>query len=72
MIPKSGYRFSERSCSSNELKQDDDSQKSHPALGEQAAAYSGAGDESRTADRLAQQEQELARLTAQREALGNQ
>jgi hypothetical protein len=38
-------------------------------LVEQAAAYSGAGDESRTADRLAQQEQELARLLAQREAL---
>jgi hypothetical protein len=36
---------------------------------EQAAAYSGAGDESRTADRIAQQEQELARLTAQRDAL---
>jgi hypothetical protein len=41
-------------------------------LVEQAAAYSGAGDESRTADRLAQQEQELARLIAQRDALGNQ
>jgi|GEM_PF-265677 len=38
-------------------------------LVEQAAAYSGAGDESRAADRIAQQEQELARLTAQREAL---
>ena len=38
-------------------------------LVEQAAAYSGAGDESTTADRLAQQEQELARLIAQREAL---
>jgi uncharacterized small protein (DUF1192 family) len=38
-------------------------------LVEQAAAYSGAGDESRTADRIAQQEQELARLTAQRDAL---
>ena len=38
-------------------------------LVEQAAARSGAGDESRTADRIAQQEQELARLTAQREAL---
>jgi hypothetical protein len=37
-------------------------------LVEQAAAYSGAGDESRTADRLAQQEQELARLIAQRDA----
>jgi len=41
-------------------------------LVEQAAAYSGAGDESRTADRLAQQEQELARLIAQRDALRNQ
>jgi uncharacterized small protein (DUF1192 family) len=41
-------------------------------LVEQAAAYSGAGDESRTADRIAQQEQELARLTAQRDALRNQ
>jgi len=38
-------------------------------LVEQAAAYSGAGDESRTADRLAQREQELARLIAQRDAL---
>jgi hypothetical protein len=31
-------------------------------LVEQAAAFSGAGDESRTADRISQQEQELARL----------
>jgi hypothetical protein len=38
-------------------------------LVEQAAAYSGAGDESRAADRIAQQEQELARLIAQRDAL---
>jgi uncharacterized small protein (DUF1192 family) len=38
-------------------------------LVEQAAAYSGASDESRAADRIAQQEQELARLTAQRDAL---
>ena len=38
-------------------------------LVEQAAARSGAGDESRTADRIAQQEQELARLIAQRDAL---
>jgi hypothetical protein len=38
-------------------------------LVEQAAARSGAGDESRTADRIAQQEEELARLTAQRDAL---
>jgi hypothetical protein len=35
---------------------------------EQAAAYSGAGDEARTADRIAQQEQELAKLTALRDA----
>ena len=41
-------------------------------LVEQAAAYSGAGDESRTADRIAQQEQELARLTAERDALRKQ
>ena len=38
-------------------------------LVEQAAAYSGAGDESRTADRIAQQEQELARLNGLRAAL---
>jgi hypothetical protein len=38
-------------------------------LVEQAAAYSGAGDESRTADRIAQQEQELARLNELRAAL---
>jgi hypothetical protein len=38
-------------------------------LVEQAAAFSGAGDESRTADRIAQQEQELARLTKAREEL---
>jgi hypothetical protein len=35
---------------------------------EQAAAYSGAGDESRNADRIAQLEQELARLIALRKA----
>ena len=35
---------------------------------EQAAAYSGAGDETRTADRIAQQEQELAKLIALRDA----
>jgi hypothetical protein len=34
----------------------------------QAAAYSGAGDEARTADRIAQQEQELAKLIALRDA----
>ena len=36
---------------------------------EQAAANSGAGDESRNADRLAQQQEELDRLTKQRDAL---
>jgi hypothetical protein len=36
-------------------------------LVEQAAAYSGAGDETRTADRIAEQEQELARLIALRD-----
>jgi enolase len=38
-------------------------------LVEQAAAYSGAGDEGRAADRIAQQEQELARLTKLRDDL---
>ena len=38
-------------------------------LVEQAAAYSGAGDEPRTADRIAQQEQELAKLIALRDGL---
>ena len=38
-------------------------------LVEQAAAFSGAGDESRTADRIAQQEQELGRLTKLRDDL---
>src|SRR5215211_3155840 len=33
MIPKSGYRFRKRSCSSNNLERDDDSKKSHHALG---------------------------------------
>jgi hypothetical protein len=37
---------------------------------EQAAAYSGAGDEDRSADRLAQQNEELEKLVKQREALG--
>ena len=37
-------------------------------LVEQAAAFSGAGDEARTADRIAEQEQELARLIALQEA----
>jgi hypothetical protein len=36
---------------------------------EQAAANSGAGDEARNADRLAQQNEELERLTKQRDAL---
>ena len=36
---------------------------------EQAAANSGAGDESRNADRLAQQQAELDRLTKERDAL---
>jgi len=38
-------------------------------LVEQAAAYSGAGDESRAADRIAQQEQELAKLIKLRDEL---
>jgi hypothetical protein len=36
---------------------------------EQAAAYSGAADESRNADRLAEQQDELDRLTKQRDEL---
>jgi uncharacterized small protein (DUF1192 family) len=36
---------------------------------ERAAAYSGAADESRNADRIAEQEEELQRLQAQRDAL---
>src|SRR6266480_2797076 len=32
MIRKSGYRFSERSCSNKKIERDDDSKKSHPAL----------------------------------------
>ena len=39
-------------------------------LTEQAAALSGAGDEARIADRIAEQEAELDRLTKQREAMG--
>jgi hypothetical protein len=35
---------------------------------EQAAAFSGAGDEARAADRIAEQEQELARLVAIRDS----
>jgi ElaB/YqjD/DUF883 family membrane-anchored ribosome-binding protein len=38
-------------------------------LMEQAAAYSGAEDENRTADRITQQEQELSRLIELRDAL---
>jgi hypothetical protein len=38
-------------------------------LVEQAAAYSGAEDEDRNADRIAQQTEELDRLTKQRDAL---
>lgn len=36
---------------------------------EQAAAYSGAADETRTADRIADQEDRLAALLKEREAL---
>ena len=36
---------------------------------EQAAAFSGAGDEERNADRLAQQNEELEKLLGQRDAL---
>jgi uncharacterized small protein (DUF1192 family) len=36
---------------------------------EQAAAYSGAEDEDRNADRIAQQTEELEKLTKQRDAL---
>jgi uncharacterized small protein (DUF1192 family) len=36
---------------------------------EQAAAFSGAGDEARNADRVAQQTEELERLVKQRDAL---
>ena len=38
-------------------------------LVEQAAAYSGAADESRNADRIAEQEEELARLLELRKKL---
>ena len=38
-------------------------------LVEQAGAYSGAAEENRTADRVAQQEQELAKLIKLRDAL---
>jgi hypothetical protein len=36
---------------------------------EQAAAFSGAGDEDRNADRIAEQTEELEKLLKQREAL---
>jgi hypothetical protein len=36
---------------------------------EQAAAFSGAGDEARVADRIAVQEEELAKLTKLRDGL---
>ena len=39
---------------------------------EQAAAYSGAEDEDRNADRIAQQTEELKRLIQQRDALREQ
>ena len=39
-------------------------------LTEQAAALSGAADEARLADRIAQQEAELDKLVKQRDALG--
>jgi hypothetical protein len=38
-------------------------------LVEQAAAFSGAEDEARNADRIAQQNEELDRLTKERDAL---
>ena len=38
-------------------------------LVEQAAAYSGAADEERASERIAEQEAELQRLTEQRDAL---
>jgi uncharacterized small protein (DUF1192 family) len=39
-------------------------------LTEQAAAASGAADEARNADRIAEQQDELDKLIAQRDALG--
>ncbi len=39
---------------------------------EQAAAFSGAADEERTSERIAEQEEELERLTKQRDALSQQ
>jgi hypothetical protein len=43
--------------------------KSGWQLVEQAAAFSGAGDEARNADRIAQQTEELEKLVKQRDAL---
>jgi uncharacterized small protein (DUF1192 family) len=40
-------------------------------LTEQAAALSGAADEARLADRIAEQEAELDRLVKQRDAMGS-
>lgn len=39
-------------------------------LTEQAAAFSGAADEERAANRIAEQQDELDRLVAQRDSLG--
>lgn len=39
---------------------------------EQATAFSGAADEERTSDRIAEQEEELERLMKQRDALAQQ
>jgi hypothetical protein len=39
---------------------------------EQATAFSGAADEERTSERISEQEEELERLTKQREALSQQ
>ena len=41
-------------------------------LTEQAAAYSGAADEGRSADRIADQEAELQRLLAERDELAKE
>jgi hypothetical protein len=43
--------------------------RSELELIEQAAAFSGAGDEARNADRIADQTEELNRLIKQRDAL---
>src|ERR1700741_4716065 len=59
MIPKRGYRFRKRSCSTNNVERDDDSKKSHPALAGSAASLDGhkcdaeiVHNENRMADRL--------------------